>query len=126
MKTKLEVVIVGVFSTLVLMGCQTAQPDSKPREIVPGGIRYPKLLPEEQVRPVTLKLRTSPEFLREADLMAISALVGRVPGLRHYTITLIQISPLLPGGIDVFVDPYNIRMEKDSEWKVVTVSAVFP
>ena len=29
-------------------------------------------------------------------------------------------------GMDVFVDPYNMRMEKDSEWKVVTMSAVFP
>ena len=68
MKRKLSIAILGVFAALVLMGCQSARPDSKRREIVPGGIRYPRLLPEENVRPVTLKLRACPEFLTEADL----------------------------------------------------------
>lgn len=108
------------------MGCQTARPESKHREIVPGGIRYPRLLPEENVRPVTLKLRAWPEFLTETDLKTISTLVGRVPGLSHYTVTLIKVSRLLPGGIDVYVDPYYIMMEKDSEWKIVSIVTAYP
>lgn len=93
----------------------------KERHFVYLGVADPPLLPAEQAESTTLKLRELPPELAPEDVMVIRNLVGRIPGLPHREISMIEESRFGEGSFDVWVLPYVIRMKRDPEWRVVRI-----
>ncbi len=115
---------------LVIVSCRTGHESSvnlDERALLRQGSEYPPLLPQEKAHLVKLKLRARPSHLSSSDLEEISRLVGRVPGLMEYNVSLINDSILFPGMIDVYAPPTVIVMKKEEQhWRVYEVHGFSP
>ncbi|MBI4663667.1 MAG: hypothetical protein HY735_33110 [Verrucomicrobia bacterium] len=123
MKIIITVSLLALSLFFTSVGCQH-QDDGQ----LPGGERLalgenPTLLPIERAHPVKLELRAKPASLTEDDLKQISDLVGRIPGLRRYAVTLIRESAIVKGGLDVFVEPVYAVVKKNGNWSIVRIDA---
>ncbi len=84
----------------------------------------PPLLPPEEAKPVKLSLKSFPAELSQEDVLCISKLVGRIPGLLGYEIYGITPSRNKDWDYDVWVRSIVIRVSRSPQWHVRKVEGV--
>jgi hypothetical protein len=118
-------VMLGLLVGLTFGGCASNAKQDRPEvPLLMLGVRNPPLLPSEKAHPVKLSLRSYPPELSTGDLLSISNLVGRVPRLPSYEVTLITTSTAKGFDYDVWVRSLVIRVTRNPEWHVGRVEPV--
>ncbi len=121
---KVKLVSIVSMAFLMLLGCSTeSTQQSSKRELLQLG-KNPPLLPLDQAHKVSYRLTSTPNSISTNDLLTISNLVGRVPGLPRYEIGAITKSTNIQDSFDVWLSPFVVRMKKDPDWQVMKVDHV--